>query len=135
MATRLELPKGARLRIPPLAIVGALALTLTAAALYVMWGVFAGNPHLVDEIAQLFHARALAAGRLVAPVPEPAEAFLLMNTLVAGDGWMSQYPPGQTVLLAVGLLLRAEWLVNPLLGGIGTILIYLMGRGLYGPKT
>jgi len=135
MATKLESRKGARLRIPPLAIVGALALTLTAAALYVMWGVFAGNPHLVDEIAQLFHARTFAAGRLAAPVPEPAEAFLLMNTLVAGDAWMSQYPPGQTVLLAVGLLLRAEWLVNPLLGGIGTILIYLMGRGLYGPKT
>ncbi len=135
LATKLELRKGARLRIPPLAIAGALALTFTAAALYVMLGVFAGNPHLVDEIAQLFHARAFAAGRLAAPVPDPAEAFLLINTLVAGDAWMSQYPPGQTVLLAVGLLLRAEWLVNPLLGGIGTILVYLMGRGLYGPKT
>ncbi len=94
IATRLELRKGGRLRIPPLAVVGALALTLTAAALYVMLVVFAGNPHLVDEIAQLFDARAFAAGRLAAPVPEPAEAFLLINTLVAGDGWMSQYPPG-----------------------------------------
>jgi hypothetical protein len=96
---------------------------------------FAGNPHLVDEIAQLFHARAFAAGRLAAPVPQPAEAFLMLNTGIVNGAWTSIYPPGHTVLLALGLLSGAEWLVNPLLGGIGTVLIYAVARGLYGPRT
>jgi hypothetical protein len=37
--------------------------------------------------------------------------------------------------LAPGILLHAEWLVNPVLGGVSTALIYIAARGLYGPKT
>lgn len=100
-----------------------------------MRSVFAANPHLVDEMAHLLHARAFAAGRLALPAPEPPEAFLVVHTLVTDAGWVSQYPPGHTLLLAVGLMLRAEWLVNPLLGGTSVVLVYLVGRGLYDRKT
>ncbi len=119
----------------PRLAVPVLAAVLTALALWVMRDVFAGNPHLVDEMAQLLHARALAAGRVALPVPVPAEAFLITHTWVINGLWFSQYPPGETVLLALGLLAHAEWLVNPLLAGLGTICLYYAARGLYGPKT
>ena len=112
-----------------------LAVALTIAAAVVASAVFARSPQLVDEMAQLFHAKIFAAGRIAAPVPEPAEFFLLTHTFLSDAGWISQYPPGQSLLLAVGYLLDLEWLVNPLLGGLSTILIYFVARGLYGIKT
>jgi hypothetical protein len=124
-----------RLRIPlPVIIVG-LAVVTGGAATYAMLGVFAGNPHLVDEMAQLFHARVFASGRLAAPAPEPTEFFLMTHTFLVDSGWVSQYPPGHPALLALGLAFGAEWLVTPLMGAIGVPLIFLVGRGLYGPKT
>ncbi len=113
----------------------ALAVLLTVAAACVMQLVFAGNPHLVDEMAQLLHARAFAVGRLALPPPQPLEAFLIIHTWVTEAGWVSQFPPGQTVLFAIGFLLNAEWLVNPVLGGVGVALVYLVARGLYGVGT
>ena len=116
-------------------LVGTLAVLLTALSAYTMRSVFADNPHLVDGMAQLFHARVFAAGRLAAPPPEPAQAFLITHTWITDAGWVSQFPPGQTVLLALGLLLHAEWLVNPILGGLGVVLVYFAARGLYGDAT
>jgi len=115
--------------------VAGLSLVLAVAAAVTMRRAFAGNPNLIDEMAQLFQARVFAAGRLTAPAPQPSNAFLFQLTSLTAAGWISQFPPGQSALLALGMLLRAEWLVNPLLGGVATILMYLTARGLYGPKT
>ena len=112
-----------------------LGIALVLASTTVMNVAFAGNPQLVDEMAQLFHAKIFASGRLAAPAPEPAEFFLLTWTFVSDAGWISQYPPVQSLLLAAGYLINLEWLVNPLLGGLSTILIYYVTRGLYGTKT
>jgi len=116
-------------------LVAVLAVAVTLAAAVTSLQVFAGNPHLVDEMAQLLHARAFAAGRLALAVPDPAGAFLITHTGIAPAGWVSQYPPGQTVLLTAGLLAGLPWLVNPLLGGLAVPLIYLTARGLYGRTT
>lgn len=113
----------------------ALAVGVTALAAFAMRGAFAGNPHLIDEFAQLFQAKVFAAGRLTAPPPEAPEFFLVAQTFVVEAGWISQYPPGQALLLAVGFVLGAPWLVNPVLGGIGVLLVYRIGLGMYGPKT
>jgi hypothetical protein len=112
-----------------------LALLTGGAAIYAMLSVNAGNPHLVDEMAQLFHARVFAAGRLAAPAPEPAESFLMTHTFLVDVGWISQYPPGHPALLALGLALGVEWLVAPLMAAVGVPLIFFVARGLYGPKT
>jgi hypothetical protein len=96
---------------------------------------FARNPLLVDEMAQLLHANALAGGRLALSVPEPTTAFLSTHTWITEAGWVSQYPPGQLVLLAAGLGIGAEWLVNPLLGAMATVLVYWTARGLWGRRT
>ncbi len=45
------------------------------------------------------------------------------------------YPPGFSMLLAIGLIFRAPWLVNPLLAALSVILVYLLGKEIYGPKV
>ena len=116
-------------------ILGGLGLAVSLASVFAMRGVFAGNPHLVDETAQLLHAKAFAGGQLALPAPNPQEFFVVTNTMIVDAGWVSQYPPGHIWLLAVGFLVGLEWLVNPVLAGLGAIFIFVLGRGLYGPKT
>lgn len=113
-------------------VISFVVILLSAATSHIA---FARNPHLIDEMAQLFHAKILASGALAAPEPSIPEFFLLPNTFVAQGGWISQYPPGHSLLLAIGSLLNAEWLVNPVLGGASTLLLYIVARGLYGKKV
>jgi hypothetical protein len=124
-----------RLRLPAAAFLILLGAGLAVWSAYTMRSVFAANPVLIDEMAQLFHARVLSAGRLAAPAPGPAAAFLIQHTWITDAGWVSLYPPGHPLMLAVGMLFRVEWLVTPVLGGVGVALVYLVARGLYGPKT
>ncbi len=135
LAIRVTLPRKTRWAGRPDRIVWSLALLLTLGSVIVTWVVWAANPHLVDEVAQLFHARVFAAGRTAAPAPPLPAAFLITHTWITDAGWVSQYPPGHTVLLAIGLLFGAEWLVNPLQAGVSLGLVYVVARGLYGWRT
>lgn len=115
---------------PPL-----LAVVLAGLSALAMQDAFAGNPHLIDEMAQLFQGKVFASGRLAAPVPSPPDFFLITQTFVVDDSWVSQYPPGQALLFALGFSLHAEWLVNPLLGGVGVLLVFSTASGLYDRTT
>lgn len=128
-------PARQRFRIPTVVFISLLGVGLAAWSTYTMRSVFASNPVLIDEMAQLFHAHVFASGRLAAPAPVPQAAFLIQHTWVTDAGWVSIYPPGHPLMLAVGMLFGAEWLVDPILGGLGVALVYLVARGLYGPKT
>ncbi len=123
------------LRLPPVLWVILLSVGFTALSAYAMVDAFSRNPQLIDEMAQLLQARAFAAGRLAAPVPQPPEFFLIAQTFVTEAGWVSQYPPGETLLLAAGMRFHLEWLVNPVLGGVSVMLVFALGRGLYGKRT
>jgi len=73
-------------------------------------------PHIPDEIAYLFDARSLAAGHRVAtppPVPAafPAPEWIELET----DRAYGVFPPGWPLVLALGFLAGAPWLVNPLI--------------------
>ena len=127
-----------RVRVPALGdarYVALLAALIVLAAGTASWVIFARNPHHLDEMAQLIHAGAFAAGRLALPIPEPAQAFLTGQTWVTDAGWVSQYPPGHIVLLAVGRMVRAAWLVNPVLAGVGAVCVFFVARGLYGRRV
>ncbi len=135
LATRLPAGRWTQGRLPPAALLTLLATGLATWSAYTMRSVFAANPVLIDEMAQLFQARVFASGRLAAPAPEPAAAFLIAHTWITDAGWASLYPPMHPLVLALGMVFRAEWLVTPVLGGAGVALVYLVAKGLYGPKT
>jgi hypothetical protein len=90
------------------AVVGALL------ALAVGHFVFQGYPTLLDEMAQLLHARFFAVGRLAGLQPDPAASWIIQNTLVTDAGWVSQYPPFHTGLLSLGLAFGGLGLTGPM---------------------
>ena len=75
-------------------------------------------------MAQQWHARILASGR-VAAVAEPYPEFFNTAPVFDRDGrWYSQYPIGGPAFVALGVLVNAPWIVNPLLLGIATWVLY-----------
>ena len=91
---------------------------------------FGRIPHVVDEMDQLFHARMFLEGRVTVPPPVPLEAFDLTH-MISGQAWYSQYPPGHTLLLSLGLWLGVPWIINALFGSLTVVLLYWLGRELY----
>jgi len=96
--------------------------------------IFERVPHVNDEIAYLFQAKLFQSGRLYAPSPCAREFFDFPHIINNGR-WYSIYPPGFPLLLAVGLIFRAPWLVNPLLAALSVLLIYFLGKEIYGPRV
>lgn len=90
--------------------------------------VFDARPLLIDEIIQVWQARVLAGGRLWVPVPDYPEFTSAMH-LVDHDGRrFGQFPIGGPAMLALGALLRAEWLVGPLFGAIAVMTAWSLYR-------
>jgi 4-amino-4-deoxy-L-arabinose transferase-like glycosyltransferase len=102
----------------------ALAGAIAAAAMSLL--VLERIPHLEDEITYLFQARTYARGVLWGPAPPIAKVFGIPFTLVFGDKWVGKYPTGWPLLLAIGEHFDAGWLVNPVLGGLTIVVIYLI---------
>ena len=95
-------------------------LVSTAAALFV----FDGIPHVSDEVAYQFQARALAAGQLAVAAPAEPDFFDFLHTIVDGDWWYGIMNPGWPAILAIGQKLNAPWLVNPILGALTLLVFY-----------
>ena len=90
----------------------ALVLYLVVARL-----VFSGRPLLIDEIIQVLQARIYAGGQLWLPAPAHPEFTSSMHLIDTGKVY-GQFPAGGPAMLALGSLLRAEWLVGPIAGGV-----------------
>ncbi len=93
--------------------------------------VYQGHPHIEDEVVYLYHARYLAEGMLSVPAPPVPEAFSFYMIPHAAQRWFSIFPPGWPFVLAVGFVLGASWLVNPVLASLNVLLIYAILRELY----
>ena len=109
--------RGARLLDRPSRPVFAIGIALLVFALAAFFAqyCFAGMPYSVDEVAQRWHAQMLLAGRLYLPTEAHPEFFSTNEVLDAGGRWFSQFPVGGPAVIAIGLLLGAPWLVNPVL--------------------
>jgi 4-amino-4-deoxy-L-arabinose transferase-like glycosyltransferase len=84
-------------------------------------------PNSGDEYSYLLSAQLFAAGRLSVPSPEPREFFEFWH--VINDGrYYGKYPPGWPLILSLGVLVNAPWLVNPVLGMLTLILIHRIAR-------
>ncbi len=80
--------------------------------------IFERYPLHIDEIIQLYQARIFASGRTWLPAPEYPVFTSAMHLLDWNGRVYGQFPAGGPAFLAVGALLYAEWLVNPLVTGI-----------------
>jgi hypothetical protein len=122
------------LSLKPASFVWSAALWVFVLTNLISWFVFDHIPHVQDTVAQLFQAKLFAAGRLYLPSPPLPQFFDLMH--VINDGrWYSQYPPGHPLLLLLGILIHAPWLINPLLGALTIVVIYHLGREVYDEPT
>lgn len=107
------------------------ALWVTGVAVLLCVFSYERQPHMVDEVAYLYHARYLAAGMLTMPAPPVAEAFNYDLMEVEGDRWYAAPPPGWPLVLALGVLVGLPWLVNPLLAGVNVLLSFALVKKLY----
>lgn len=91
-----------------------------------------GLPHFQDDFSYLLRARWLLTGHLDRPAP-PAELrphFDLPFVFCVNDRWLSQYPIGWPLLLALGAALGAPWLVAPACGALAILFTCLLGRAV-----
>ena len=102
--------------------------TLTAVLSRYLWG---AKPALIDALAQFVHARYPAEGLLAGPAGLPYEFWVVSNTFVTENGWVSQYPPGHIAALAVGFALGAVWLICPLLMAVAVAFTSLAADRLF----
>ena len=117
------------------AIVGALAVATLAIAGYVAYAILERMPHVQDSVAYLFQAKVFARGQLWAPLPARPE-FFEHEFLIQRDGrWFAKYPPGFPAILALGVIVGAPWLVNPVCAALSIVLVFLIGRRLAGTPT
>ena len=80
--------------------------------------VFSGVPLSIDELVQLIQARTFVQGRLWQPASPWPEFYSVLNMVDANGRYYGQFPPGGPAMLALGVLVRAPWLVGPVCGGI-----------------
>lgn len=110
--------------------VGLVVVALALALVFVFYS-FDARPTTADEIAQLWHARILLSGRLALP-PDPNPEFFAIDNIIDHPRWMSQFPIGGPAVLAAGVLLRAVWLLNPVLTALTAFNVYRFAQRAYG---
>lgn len=130
----MEAITGGVMRIPARWFVWGAALLALGAAAALTVLLFARQPHNADEVAQLWHARILLSGRLSLPV-DPNPEFFGMDNVIDRGRWYSQFPIGGPAFLALGLALRAAWLVNPVLLALTFPNVYQFARRAYDEGT
>ncbi len=113
------------------------AILITAFAFFmsglVSERVFERLPHLEDEMAYLYQARVFAGGNIVIDSPQPANAYwqpFVVDSATTGNRF-SKYTPGWSALLAIGVLLGYEHIVNSFLAALTVALVYRLGREVF----
>lgn len=116
-------------------LVSLAALLLAALALGVCLLLFAGRPRNVDGFAQLFQARIFLAGRLWLPTPAQIAHFGILHMGFSTGRWFSQFPPGQPLVLALGLKLGAWWIPNPFIAAALVVTTWRVAKWVGGETT
>lgn len=119
----------------PALLVAALALFAAALSAYLSRRVFEAVPHVADGISYAFQGKIFAAGRPWLDPPPVPDAFAAQNVLLSGTRWCGIYPPGFPLLLALGWLFGAPFLVNPVLLGLAVAGVFRLGASLFDEKT
>ncbi|MEO1290464.1 MAG: glycosyltransferase family 39 protein, partial [Chloroflexota bacterium] len=95
--------------------------------------VFERLPHLEDEVAYLYQARIFAGGQVVVDSPQPTSAYwqpFVVDYAETGNRF-GKYTPGWSALLAIGVVLGYEQIVNMLVSALTIALVYRLGREIF----
>jgi 4-amino-4-deoxy-L-arabinose transferase-like glycosyltransferase len=111
------------------------AIWVTAVAAILALTSYQSHPHVPDEVSYLLQAKYFAEGRLTLPLPPVPQAFDVDLMSYEATRWYSPVSPAWPAMLAIGMVLGAPWLVNPLLGGVNLLLAYRLLLALYPRRT
>ncbi len=93
--------------------------------------IFEGIPHIEDEIAYVWQAKAMAEGHLTVPSPPNKNSFLVPFVVDYHGERFSKYPPGWPAVLSIAIRLGIRPWINPLLAALGVWLTYLLGKRIF----
>ena len=106
------------------------ALTFFSTALVALF-IYDAMPHIPDERAYLWQAKLFLTGRAWLPMTPNWPHVQLLYILHAGGRIFSLYPPGFPLVLSIGQIFGAPWLVNPVLAGLVVLLSVLLAHRLF----
>jgi len=120
-------------RLSPRAAAAFLFAAAFALLLYVNYCVFDHYPHFGDEMNYLVQAKIFAHGKLYVPEPEYPEFFKVpWQDLFWKDGKIWNFHNmGNSLLLAIGWLLKAPWIIPPLVGAFTVLFLYLLSLEIF----
>lgn len=93
--------------------------------------VFEGVPHIEDEIAYIWQAKALLTGHLTLPSPPHPNSYVVPFVVDYLGERFGKYPPAWPVLLSIAIRMGLRVWINPLLAGLGVWLTYLLGKRIF----
>ena len=107
-----------------------LAVSATALLLYLLvsLAILGGRPLNIDEVVQLFQARIYAGGHLTLPTFAYPEFFSSLHLVDTQGRVYSQFPAGGPAMLALGELVHAPWVVDPIFGAVGVVAFAVYAR-------
>lgn len=108
-------------------------LLLTIAILLIITGNFAFNfrPHIIDSISQLFQAKIFSNFKIITQHPQELSFFINQNFVYDAGHWSAQYPPGHSLLLAVGGLIGNFWISPFIMSFASAYMIYKATKLIY----
>jgi len=113
-----------------------ICLSVFLATAYVSDRINERLPHIEDEMAFVWQARAIARGKLAVSSPQPnPDSFLVPFVIDYQGKRFGKYPIGWPVVLAAGERLQTRHLINPILTAASIWLVYRLGKKLFNPQT
>lgn len=117
-----------------LAFVGIILLVNFSLIMYTSQITLRDFPNSGDEYAYLVSAKIFSEGKLSVPSHKLNDFFNFWHIINDGK-YYGKYPPGWPLILSLGVLLNVPWIINPLIGLLTMVLIYLIARENFSKDT
>ena len=111
-----------------------IAVVHLALTIIISFSFFGAVPHVMDSVAQLFHAKIMARRYAAAPAPSVPDAFDYSHLVIRNGRWYSEYFPAHAFVVSLFVRLKAPWLANPLIGVAGLLGAASLAKRIVGDR-